>query len=191
MRQILTSGVGRRAVASAGFTLAELLIVVAITALLASVLIVYSRKGEGPVILIRERSTLIDVLHEAKARTIETRRGGAGIFACGYGVHFDFLNASYTLFGDAPAGGATECLAGANYTGNRSFDFGEEVKTVKIDQSVALISNDPSFSHILFIPPDPKTYLLPSLSNAITLSLQSSAGLLKTTITDVGQITTD
>lgn len=79
-----------------GFTLVEVLIVVAISAALSTLAIIYSRSGENQVALSIEESKIAQLILEAKELSIATY-SQSGI-TCAYGVRFDYATSSYSLF---------------------------------------------------------------------------------------------
>jgi len=79
-----------------GFTLIEILIVVAITAVLSALAIVYSHVGQNQIALSIEESKVAQLILEAKELSIATY--SQNDTTCGYGVSFDFAASSYSLF---------------------------------------------------------------------------------------------
>lgn len=146
-----------------GFTLIEVLIVVAITSLLSGMVLTYSSKGRSQVALYVESAKLSQVILRAKSLAIATY-GESGT-PCGYGVHIDYVSRSYSLFSYNPA--VSDPFAcgkidqGAIETGNPAFYVVKAGETYTLTQGLEYKSSvgDQSFSDILFIPPDPTTLI--------------------------------
>ncbi len=79
-----------------GFTLIEILVVLAITAVLASLAIVYTHTGQDQVNLSIEESKVAQLILEAKELSVATYSTNSA--TCAYGVHFDFASSTYSLF---------------------------------------------------------------------------------------------
>lgn len=79
-----------------GFTLIEILIVLAITALLSSLAIVYTHVGQNQISLSIEESKIAQLILEAKELSIATYSSNSA--TCAYGVAFNYTNSSYSLF---------------------------------------------------------------------------------------------
>jgi len=79
-----------------GFTLIEILIVIAITAVLSGLAIVYSHVGQNQITLSIEESKIAQLILRAKELSIATYT--ANDATCAYGVQFDLPNSVYSLF---------------------------------------------------------------------------------------------
>jgi len=75
-----------------GFTLVETMVVIAITAILTSMSIGYTRTNEKRIVLYAEQAKIVGMLGRAKALALQgyNRTAGNRLGVC-YGVHFDFL----------------------------------------------------------------------------------------------------
>lgn len=145
---------------NSGFTLIEVLIVVAITSLLSGMVLTYSSKGRSQVALYVESAKLSQVILRAKSLAIATY-GEAGT-PCGYGVHIDYAAKSYSLFSYNP--GVNDCGKidqGAIETGNPAFYMVKPGETYTLSPGLEykFAVGDQSFSDILFLPPDPTTLI--------------------------------
>lgn len=83
-----------------GFTLIEILIIVAISAMLSAIAIVYTSIGRSEVALTVASSQVAQVILRAKELSLATYRVAPG--TCGYGVLLDIANNSYSLFAFTP-----------------------------------------------------------------------------------------
>ena len=79
-----------------GFTLIEMLIVIAITAVLAGFSIIYTRVGQNQIALSIEESKIAQLILEAKELSIATYSEHAA--TCAYGVQFNYASSTYSLF---------------------------------------------------------------------------------------------
>lgn len=177
-----------------GFTIAELLVVMGITAILFSSLVFYSRSAERQIILFKEQMKIITALQKAKSLAIVAFSEGQT--ACGYGVNFDRANDKMIIFREQPAsGGSGSCSTRDNiYT---SVD--ELYEEIKLDNRTVrfgnLINSDGGiFSNVVFISPEPITvidYSGSSGSESATIEITDISGsntkIVK--VTDAGQIT--
>ena len=86
-----------------GFTLIEMLVVIAVMALLSGLAIVYSHVGQNQVALSVESAKVAQLILEAKDLSVATYSDKKN--TCGYGVHFDYSTNRYSLFEyDLPSG---------------------------------------------------------------------------------------
>ncbi len=155
-----------------GFTLVEILIVIAISAMLATFSIIYTRIGQNQIALSVEESKVAQLILEAKELSIATY--GAHTTTCAYGVQFNYQSSTYSLFAynaatsSADYPGRTICPSIASTSA--AFDAGAVGEyeagswQVHTAQGVVLESStDPSASDtiqdVLFYPPDPCTMI--------------------------------
>jgi prepilin-type N-terminal cleavage/methylation domain-containing protein len=79
-----------------GFTLIEILIVLAITAVLSGLAIVYTHVGQNQISLSIEESKVAQLILEAKELSVATYSSNSA--TCAYGVAFNYASSSYSLF---------------------------------------------------------------------------------------------
>jgi|GEM_PF-709086 prepilin-type N-terminal cleavage/methylation domain-containing protein len=79
-----------------GFTLIEILVVLAITALLSSLAIIYTHVGQNQVSLSVEESKVAQFILEAKELSIATY--STSKTTCAYGVQFNYASSTYSIF---------------------------------------------------------------------------------------------
>jgi len=193
---------------SAGFTLVELVVVLAVSVMLTAILVTFNRGADRHIILINEQARLVQALTSAKVLSLQTfvRAEALGnVKTCGYGVHFE--DRSYLVFIDSPLPDPlnSSCIDENNqYTGNLKFDGPIEVATVNQEFEVApflVYSLDPRVVFgdlpgggrdfdVLFIPPEPTTYFYPAgMENAeIFINQIDGRGGTSVKITRFGQI---
>ena len=136
-----------------GFTLIEVLVVLTLLSFLTSILILYSRGGEGQILLFREQSKLISDILRAKSLAIQTFQTQEKV--CGYGVHFEMAPYNnYVIFRELK-GADPDNPCGAN---NRRYDAGEEFEPVTNLEDYGMKLDQSTIGDVFFQPPDPKIY---------------------------------
>ena len=173
-----------------GFTLVEILVVVAITALLSGIAIVYSHVGQNQIALSVEESKIAQLILEAKELSIATY--STDVATCGYGMHFNYngANSTYSLFeydsaAPAPGGGREICPTIASTTdpanGNGIEQYEQKYVSgsygVHIASGVSIVNGgaaSDTIRDVLFYPPDPCT--LVSLDGTTFLENCTSGG---------------
>jgi prepilin-type N-terminal cleavage/methylation domain-containing protein len=158
-----------------GFTLIEILIVLAITAVLSSLAIVYSHVGQNQISLSIEESKIAQLILQAKELSIATY--GSNNATCAYGVAFNYAptaaSSTYSLFAYNAAavsplyGGRLICPSLASTSAAimpaaiQPYESGSwQMHTA---QGVMLINGtspaSDTIQDILFYPPDPCTLI--------------------------------
>lgn len=166
----------RNPLSESGFTLIEMLVVVSITALLSSVLIIYSRIGERQILLLREQAKIVNMILKSKSLALQTYVTGEKV--CGYGVHFEEPR-SAILFKDL----ADDCSSSDNVYSGAGEDF------EKLTMDILLSFSAIDFTDILFIPPDPQVKLSPDqASGNISIKANDSDTVVKIKINSAGQV---
>lgn len=152
----------------AAFTLIELLIVVAISALLTSLVIVYSGTARNQANLSVQTTTIAQLLVRAKSLAIATYRNPSapGSHLCGYGVLFDTAAETYSLVSYSPAGGAacpsTAAISMNGITGDTLSQYSADTWHMRLTNGVKFLttgSQGNALKLALFYPPDPTTLL--------------------------------
>lgn len=145
-----------------GFTLIELIVFIAISAVLSSLAITYSNVGRNQVALSLEAAKISQFILQAKELAIATYGTSS---SCGFGVVFNFLSnpQTYSVFAYSPAG-APPCPAAANVTNIKSNDIKEYTPGtwgVSVAQGVLLTSDQfaDGLGAVLFYPPVPSVFL--------------------------------
>ena len=156
---------------SKGFTLIELMVVVLVSAMLSVLAITYSHVGQNEVSLSLEASKISELILQAKQLSVATYSVNTTV--CAYGVHFDYVNQTYSLFAydsAAPLGSGSQLYcptyesttaAGvitsdmAPYGGGGTWQV-PMMKGVVIESS-SLASN--VLTDVLFFPPTPITIM--------------------------------
>jgi len=157
-----------------GFTLIEILIVLAITALLSSLAIVYTHVGQNQISLSIEESKVAQLILEAKELSVATYSSNSA--TCAYGVAFDYAgsaaSSTYSLFAYNAA--TTSLLYGGRQICPSLASTSEAIATSAIQhyqpgswqvhtaQGVKLVNGGAAsgtIQYVLFYPPDPCTLI--------------------------------
>jgi len=173
-----------------GFTLIEVLIVLAISVILTSVVLTYSASGRDQVYLGIQKAQLAQVISKAKSLAISTYNQPD--VPCGYGVWFDYSDPKqgrYEIFrykispcsdirnlGIAIKGAGYNSESKNQYLLPPNVNFGDGADRLDI---------------VFFLPPDPKTFIwqLDNLKDAGGVYLKTSNASVKVGVNSAGQIT--
>ncbi len=157
-----------------GFTLIETLIVVAIMAVLSSMLLTYNNSSSSRIGLYAEQATVAGALDRAKSLALEKWKGSAAS-ACAFGVHFSKADGSYFLYQSVPRSSPPNPCSDPD----RSYVSGDViVQQLKLSGSVEfLVVPD----NVYFVPPYLTTHGTGSISlrtkgKTDTASISVSAG---------------
>lgn len=139
-----------------GFTLIEVMVVVAITAFLAGLLLTYNRSSDNQIVLAAEQARVAGVLFRAKAFSLQKNIMKGTAAACGFGVRFEKTGGRLVLFEDLPVNG-DDCGTKTN-----EYEVGEEIEEIILNPRVTLLEyegNSAAFPlDILFGAPYLETY---------------------------------
>jgi prepilin-type N-terminal cleavage/methylation domain-containing protein len=165
-----------------GYTLVEILVVLAMTTLLASYLLIYNRRTREETALLIEKTKISQVILRAKALAISTYSQTTS--TCAWGVHFDYGNGTYSIASYT----APSCSNIPNISGLAS-----STETYALDRNIVYSSGNLA-TDILFIPPDPVTLIWTAPSATSTsayIKITSPDGAASSTIfvTSAGQVT--
>lgn len=140
-----------------GFTLVEVMVVLAVTTMLSALILVYNASTRETLRLFTEKARVAQVVLRAKSLALSTYTT-PGDTPCGYGVRFDRQAGSYALVAYRPA----------NCRERSSVDTDpENFETVELSQFTLAPSlsfgtaddevdgGENQASYVLFIPPDP------------------------------------
>jgi prepilin-type N-terminal cleavage/methylation domain-containing protein len=166
-----------------GYTIIELLVVVAITALLAGFVFSIGGNGRQQLTLMVERAKIAQVIFRARSLAISTYN--QPVPPCAYGVHFDYGHGTYAL--NSYTG--TPCSSISNVSG-----VSTPVETYKLGAGVVYGTGSSPLSDILFFPPDPATLVFinagaTSSEASVYLSTSDGSGGSSIDVSSAGQIT--
>lgn len=151
-----------------GFTLIEVLIVIAISALLSTIVITYSSVSKNEIAVSVEAAKISQTIFQAKTLAISTYANSSS--SCGYGVSFNYASGTYSIFAYDPSGysscpSANTVASKIKQSGDNISSFGKMVEysdatwNVPIGSGVLLQKQLNSVILILFYPPDPTTFI--------------------------------
>ncbi len=157
-----------------GFTLIEVLVVIAISALLATMAFTYSSISRNQVALSVETSKVAESILRAKDLAVATYNKGAGV--CAYGVFVDVADNRYSIFAFQPddtkpayggPGSIPPCPSVASTTvagitsSTEMAEYSPSSWNVPIANGVRLTDggNGDTLVVALFYPPAPTTFL--------------------------------
>lgn len=154
--------------ASRGFTLVELIVVVGVTVLLSAFLLTFGNSGRTQITSYVERAHLAEVIFRAKTQSLETYSNprAPSLKTCGYGVHVDYADNQYFLFGiidtDLLGRNCQTVSSIANAKSNPLLQYTEE-PSHGLPPGIVFVP-DPegqsvTLDDVLFMPPQPKTLL--------------------------------
>jgi len=140
-----------------GFTLIELIVVIAIIGLMTALMLSNYRSGDQRLALQRSASKLSQDLRRAQEMATSAREFQGQVPSGGYGIYFDQLHPDrYVLFADLDGG--------LDYDAGED---GEDVETLKFEKNININSLSPgSPLTIVFSPPDPTVNFNPEDSSA-------------------------
>lgn len=157
---------------NSGFTLIEILIVVAISAMLAAITIGYSSVERDQTALSVEETEISQFILQARSLAIATYSNAAGA-ACGYGVAVDPSTETFSLFAFVPnpLPSTAPCPSLSNITSSTQVQNGEarytdETWKVHPQNGITFsMSSSSALSFVVFYPPDPETLLFDKSGN--------------------------
>jgi prepilin-type N-terminal cleavage/methylation domain-containing protein len=112
-----------------GFTLIEMIIVMAIVAIISVIFVGSSQDNRRGIALITERAKVVGVLQRAKSFALERKEG-----ACAFGVHFQ-KPGTMIIFGDLSENEG-RCEEGDF---NKKYDSGEGIENISLDEHVKFL----------------------------------------------------
>lgn len=168
-----------------GTSLVEVLIAIAVTAILSGIVIVYGAASRRQVTLYVDTVRLAETILRAKSQSVLTYYNPAAS-TCGYGVRILPAERAYALFRYAAGeGGTCETIPGV---GDENY---VQIEKIALQRDVGIAA---TVDDILFVPPDPKTYLwnggarVPG-GGEVRLSVNGGAAERVVAISTGGQVT--
>lgn len=167
-------------VSTTGFTLIETLIVVAIMAVLSSMLLSYNNSSSSQIGLYTEQAAVAGALDRAKSLSLERWKGSTDS-ACAFGVHFNTADGSYFIYQSMPRSPLPDPCKDTD----RSFMSGDVVvQQLKLSGSIEFLTapND-----VYFVPP----YLTAYGAGSISLRTKGKTDTASIDVNTGGAITTN
>ena len=169
-----------------GFTLIEMLIVVAISAMLATIAITYSGTERDQIALSVEQTKIAQFVLQARSLALATYTNQPGTLVCGYGVFFDTAANTYSIFAYQPPT-TTTCPAESSlsWSSISSYETSYTQETWKVQpQSHITFSASSggvgvSSPMVFFYPPNPDTFFFDGSGSQLTslsINLKGAGG---------------
>ncbi len=160
-----------------GFTLVEMLIVLAISALLAGIALSYNSASRKEIALSVEAAKISQFILQAESLSIATYGANSATLVCGYGMVFNAAAQTYGIFEYQPAG-ATTCsgvaLPLASIAAGEMQQYTPGTWNIHVAPEVRLVSaSTDSIAVVLFYPPAPTTYISRDGSNFLSPTVTS------------------
>ena len=177
-----------------GFTLIELVVVMAVTTVLISMVIGYSKESTRQLALTSTQAKMLSLINRAKFLSIETFFGGGRSGdqrICSYGVRVNLSNQEIFIFQDLSS--LAECPGNSNNVYDEGEKLSGELNKVNLQDALVTFTEDTTLKEAVFIPPDPKTKI--NNSNAtearVGVKLREGKGQFTITVNNAGQIRTE
>ncbi|MEK9180554.1 MAG: prepilin-type N-terminal cleavage/methylation domain-containing protein [Patescibacteria group bacterium] len=197
-----------------GFTLIEILIVLAVTVLISSYVISYSKVGQNQVALEIETQKIANLILAAKAAAVATldtperqsARTAQGRIICGYGFEITYSDpASYRIFSYEPQAATCTNINPIRPQDRFSIPSGLLPSPSAVVSANVLLNEKPcsvtpcdALHVVLFVPPNPETLLSrngkgalpPTRERDLRVYLETADGSAKKiiTVTQSGQV---
>ncbi len=166
-----------------GFTLIELIVTIAITALLTGILIIYSNQSRSQILLNTEKAKVAQTISRVRSLALAGFTDPPSVPPpCAYGFYIDYPNHKYLIFEYTPA----DCsiVLGSDTINPSLFTkiISEETLSEDLDFDVGA----DRLGYLIFIPPEPKVLIFDEAGNSFNSSmniyLKTKDDSLKTTI---------
>ncbi len=172
-----------------GFTLIEVIVVVAITAILASVLIVYSRRSEQQILLNVEKAKIAQTILRLKSLALSGyTKPPTNPPTCSYGFTVDYATdtETYSLFEYNPPEGCDNILQIVSL--DTSSNFFREIESSTLDKKLDFDTGPDRVGYFIYIPPDPDILLFKEdkftyFAGPLEIYLKTQDNSLRTKIT--------
>jgi len=181
-----------------GFTLLELLIVIALSVLFSTFVIISGHTGQNGVAMTVEETEISQLILRAKSLSITTYTG-TGTSGCGDGIHVNPANGTYSLFVYSPSGNI--CPSFASTSAAMGFESNEkpydtQTWNTPVAQGLTLGAGANALEDILFYPPEPEVlvsqngnkFLTPAPTSYIYLGTVGGTASATIAVSPTGQV---
>lgn len=169
-----------------GFTLIEILVVMAIMVVMASILVGYTRQSGRQLILTSTEAKMLSLISRAKFLSIETFFQEESQNICGYGVHVDTNADEIFIFQD---------LTGGSCPGSNVYENGERLsgELSEVELNTNLFDMSGFSGDIMFVPPDPDVFVNgseigPGTEESLTVEAIDGSGDFTIAVNGFGQV---
>lgn len=182
-----------------GFSLIEMVIVVAIVGVLSGMTLIYNRSGGEQLKLFKEEATVVGLLNRARALAAEKFNKNSD--SCAFGVHFTDNSPNFAIFQDLKPIAKEFCKElGGSYNNDFIYASGESIQDLVLEKGLVFkISSGPTRTpvtigqsvDVIFVPPElgvTSTVVLPV--NLVILN-SANGGSKTVIVNDTGQVITE
>lgn len=159
-----------------GFSLIEILVVVAVSAMISSLAITYSKLGQRQISLYVETQKIGETIFRAKALALATYNNPSAP-SCGYGFQIDYVNRIYTLFSYNPTPIPSNCNI---VSINPTYRF-PIVQTEILNRDIIFNTSAPNTLYaVLFVPPEPRIFISNNTGGTVSFPIAASSVYIST-----------
>ena len=183
-----------------GFTIIEMVIVVAIIGILSGMTLIYNRSGAEQLKLFKEEAMVVGILNRARALAAEKYNKSPD--SCAFGIHFTAGSPNFSLFHDLKPATKEFCKEfNGSYNNDFVYNSSESIQDFVLEKGLIFeISFDSGLAEtqitagnsvdIMFVPPE--LSVTSKVALPVNLKISTSAGGDSKTviINDTGQIST-
>jgi len=159
---------------SKGFTLVELVVLMAVIVIISGIVFLNLRENEGNLALQRAADVVTQNISQAKINSLGNKSHGGTISAGGFGIYLEQNRADIVIFADCDedgdfdtAGAADDCDEATIATPYFPEEFSRVLLSGQIVVSTLIpCSGSPCALTMTFVPPDPTTVFNPGFAGA-------------------------
>ncbi len=169
---------------SLGFTLVEMLVVLAIIVIITSIVVFNIGTERQNSALLRSAQKLSLDLRRAQSFTLSSKIFKTSGVPCGWGVHFNGGgSSSYIIFAD---------LAINQNCSDRDFiraaNGSEDFEIINLESGITIDSLSGALSDVVFTPPDPTVTFIPNQISASINLINAKSAIRNVTVNKTGFI---
>lgn len=171
-----------------GFTIVEIIVVVAITALLTGFLVSYSRRNEVQILLGVEKAKIAQTILYVKSLALAGfTKPPSSPPPCSYGLYFDYVDETYSYFEYTPPPPATceDIYSVSPITSDPNYFHVSS--TTSLESKLDFGAGGQRLGFLVFVPPDPSVIMFDEnrnvfLDGPMNIYLKTKDGQNSTTL---------
>ncbi len=181
-----------------GFTIIEMVIVVAIVGILSGMTLIYNRSGAEQLKLFKEEAMVVGILNRARALAAEKFNKNPD--SCAFGIHFMAGSPNFLLFQDLKPADKEFCKEfDGHYNNDFVYKSGESIQDLALEKGLTFeissgLAGTPVMAgnqvDIMFVPPELGVVSTVPLPVNLKISTSASGDSKTVIINDTGQIST-